>query len=234
MCTRNTGWLAVASLLLPCSVAHSDERPAAEYTFDHDEPGKLSTAWKVDYTNPDPGKAEWVVVADSAAPSPKHVLKLAKAESADATYNLVIADKPEVADVDVSVKLRPDSGQVDQGGGLVWRCKDARNYYICRINPLEGNFRVYRVVDGKRTQLQSVLLETKSGRWYSLRATMVGDRITCSVDGKPYLQVNDDTLTEAGRIGLWTKADAATSFDDLIVRAAGSPQSQPASDADQP
>ncbi len=223
--------VGIAVLLVAITAAMADDPSAREHAFDRDEPGKLPAAWRVDYTRPDPGNAEWVVAVDGAAPSPKHVFKLAKAESADGTYNVAIADEPKLADVDLSVKLRPDSGQVDQGGGLSWRCQDADNYYICRINPLEGNFRVYKVVDGKRTQLRSVTLETRAGQWYTLRATMMGDRITCYVDGEPHLAAADDTLKDAGRIGLWTKADAASSFDDLTVRPARAPATQPAGDA---
>ncbi len=117
-------------------------------------------------------------------------------------------------------KIKANSGKEDQGGGLIWRCKDENNYYVCRINPLEGNFRVYKVVDGKRKQLESVTLDAASGKWYQVRAVMVADKIECYVDGKKHLAATDDTFPQAGMIGLWTKADASSSFDNLAVYAA--------------
>ena len=123
-------------------------------------------------------------------------------------------------DVNVRTRSRPISGEEDQGGGVIWRCRDENNYYICRINPLESNFRVYKVVDGRRKKLQSAHLETHPGKWYVVRAKMVDDHITCYVDGKKLLDVHDDTFTDAGMVGLWTKADASSSFDNVAVQPA--------------
>jgi hypothetical protein len=157
------------------------------------------------------------VAADPNAVSRPNVLRLAKTENSGQTYNLLVADEPRVADVDLRVHVRADSGEEDQGGGPVWRCQDENNYYICRLNPLEGNFRVYKVLAGKRTQLASADMEAETHRWYLLRAVMVGNRITCYVDGKHLLTAVDDTFVQPGQVGLWTKADAATSFDDVLL-----------------
>src|SRR5262249_10493733 len=119
---------------------------------------------------------------------------------------------------DLSVKMRANTGKEDQGGGLIWRVKDENNYYICRNNPLESNFRVYKVVNGKRTQFDSADVKTEAGQWHTMRAVMGGDRIACYLDGKKLLEAKDDTFKDAGMIGFWTKADAASSFDDLAVR----------------
>jgi hypothetical protein len=109
-------------------------------------------------------------------------------------------------------------GKTDQGGGLVWRYVDADNYYIARMNPLESNYRLYKVVNGKRTQLVTKEdLKVPVGQWHVLAVTMKGDQIECSLDGKKYLEAKDSTFPMAGKVGLWTKADAQTNFDDFSV-----------------
>ncbi len=119
--------------------------------------------------------------------------------------------------MDISVQMKTVAGKTDQGGGLVWRAKDKINYYVARYNPLEDNYRVYKVVNGKRKELQSANIKHSDGR-HTLRVTMKGDRVECFYDGKKYLDVKDGTLANSGKIGLWTKADAQTYFDDLTVK----------------
>ena len=109
-------------------------------------------------------------------------------------------------------------GDTDQGGGIVWRYQDANNYYVARLNPLEDNFRVYKVTAGKRDkEFQSETVKVKAVEWHTLKVRMVGDHIECYLDGKKYLDVKDATLTKAGKVGLWTKADAQTRFDGFRV-----------------
>jgi hypothetical protein len=198
----------------------SEEKPT-EWNFDKDSAGQMPTGWKAGYTNPDKGKAVWAISEDPTAPSPPYVLSLTKTESAGSVFNLAIAEKASFKDVDLTVKIKANSGKEDQGGGLVWRYNDENNYYICRVNPLESNFRVYKVVDGKRTQLQSTDVNTEAGKWYTLRTEMMGNKITCYLDGKKLLEASDDTFKDAGMVGVWTKADAATSFDNVTATALG-------------
>jgi len=160
---------------------------------------------------------EWKVETDASAPSKKQILSQT-AKSDTTTYNVTLVKDFQAKDLELSVKMKSILGEIDQGGGLVWRAKDGKNYYITRFNPLEKNFRVYKVEDGKRTQLGSVDLEL-SADWHVLRVTMVGDQIECFVDDKKQLEAKDSTFKDAGRIGLWTKADAHTHFDDLTVTA---------------
>lgn len=188
-----------------------------DWTFDRDEVGKPPVGWKFGHTNPDDGKATWTVSKDAGAPTGPHVLAL-EAKSSDSVFNVALAEKTSYRDVDVRAHVRANSGKEDQGGGVIWRGRDENNYYICRINPLESNFRVYKVVNGKRQQLASTDLKTQTGKWYVVRAVMVGADITCYVDDKKLLEAKDDELKDAGMIGLWTKADASSSFDDIAVR----------------
>ena len=139
-----------------------------------------------------------------------------RAESDDDTFNVALAEGTNYKDLDLSVRLRAVAGALDRGGGLVWRARDAKNYYIARYNPLEDNFRVYKVEAGKRTQFQSAMIPGDL-KWHTLRVTMNGSRIACYLDGTKYLEADDPTFPGAGRIGLWSKADAQSYFDDLTV-----------------
>lgn len=208
-----------------------DEKPEGQaWIFDADAVGKPPAGWKSGFTNADNGKATWTVEKDAGAPTGPNLLAL-KAESGGGTFNLAIAERTSYADVDVRTRIRANAGKVDQGGGLIWRCKDENNYYVCRVNPLESNFRVYKVTEGKRQQLQSVELKTEIGKWYVVRAKMVGGHIQCYVDGKRLLDTTDDALTDAGMVGLWTKADASSSFDNIAVKPGKASKSDSASSA---
>jgi hypothetical protein len=139
-------------------------------------------------------------------------------ENAGATYNLLLRRGAVAADVDVSVRLQALKGAEDQGGGLVWRAKDADNYYVARWNPLENNLRLYTVVAGKRSApLSSVAIVADPAAWHRLEVTMTGPRIVVRFDDRPVIEVEDETFTGAGAVGLWTKADASTRFDALRI-----------------
>ncbi len=161
----------------------------------------------------------WKVRADETAPSKDgHVLSQS-ASSPKAAFNLCVADSPSLQDVEISVSFKAVEGKIDQGGGIVWRYRDAKNYYVARMNPLEDNFRVYKVVDGVRKELhRKEGLTAKAGEWHSISIRMVGDDIECSFDGKKYLSVKDSTFKEKGQVGLWSKADARTSFCKFEVK----------------
>ena len=139
-----------------------------------------------------------------------------KAKNDDATFNVTLADGTSYKDLDLSVKLRAVAGEFDRGGGVVWRAKDKKNYYVCRYNPLEDNFRVYKVADGVRTMFKSAKTPGDD-KWHFLRITMAGPKITCYFDGQKLLEAEDATFPDAGMVGLWSKADAQSYFDDLTV-----------------
>lgn len=221
-CHRVLVSIGITVALAATVIAQSNSStPLAEWNFDKDEAGKTPAAWRVAETKGSGKTGKWIVVADDTAPSKPNMLKL-DTQAEGGTFNLLIAEKTSYKDLDLRARVKALSGNEDQGGGLIWRAKDENNYYVCRINPLEDNFRVYKVVDGKRSQIQSEKIETKTGQWYEVRAVMTGDHIECFVDGKPYLHAHDDTFKEAGMIGLWTKADASSVFDNVAVYAAPS------------
>ncbi len=177
---------------------------ARTWNFESEVPGKIAQG----FTNE---VGRWIVVQDG---SNRVFAQLA--ENDDETFNVSLIDGTSAKDLDLSVKLKAVAGKNDQGGGLVWRAKDSKNYYIARYNPLEDNFRVYKVVDGQRTMFQDAKVPGNK-EWHTLRMTMVGPKIACYLDGKKHLEAEDTTFTEAGRIGLWSKADAQSYFDDLTL-----------------
>jgi hypothetical protein len=138
------------------------------------------------------------------------------AKNANPVFNITLASDTNAKDVDLSVEMKAIAGETDQGGGLVWRAKDAKNYYLARYNPLEDNYRLYKVVDGKRTLLQNADIMHSDGV-RTLRVYMQGDHIECFYDGKKVLDRKDTTFTGSGKIGLWTKADAQSQFDNLTL-----------------
>jgi hypothetical protein len=180
----------------------------AIWNFDGEQAGNIPPG----FTNEG---GEWKIVADPTAPSKPNALAQL-AENSGSTFNLTLVKGTNYKDLDVSVRMKAIAGKENQGGGLVWRVKNAKNYYVVRHNPLENNYRLYKVEQGKRSQLQSREIKSNGG-WHTLRVTMEGDHIQCYFDGKLFLEAKDPTFPEPGKIGLWTKADAQSHFDDLKV-----------------
>lgn len=177
-------------------------------------------AWRTDSTGGVGPAATWSVHADDHALSAPNVLALTSANhSSEERFNLHWSETPRLADVKLSVALRADGGSLDQGGGPVWRVQGPNDYYVCRYNPLEANFRVYVVQGGQRRQLGTMLVDGAPEGWHRIRVEHVGAHIRCWLDGHAPLDVTDATITSAGGTGVWTKADARTSFDDWSVSA---------------
>jgi hypothetical protein len=205
----------VLELILAALLALADDKP---FRFAKSEAGKLPAAWKAAKTGEGDGSA-WKVVADATAPSGTGYALAQTAKGPSRLFNLCVVEASSARDVEVSVKFKAVAGKLDQGGGVLWRYQDPDNYYVCRYNPLEGNFRVYKVVKGKRVQLATKeALSYSKDNWYTLSVTQAGDAITCALEGKTLLEVKDNTFPQAGKVGLWTKADAQTHFDDLVVK----------------
>lgn len=188
------------------------------WNFDGDPTGKAATGFRIAETAGKGKLATWQVIKDATAPSQPNSFALTKTENRGSTFNLALAEETSLADVDISVKVKAISGREDQGGGPIWRAGDADNYYVARWNPLEDNFRVYFVKNGRRKQLSGAKVKASPDQWHTIRIVMVRQKIEAYFDGKRLITVEDGTFMEAGMIGLWTKADAATYFDDLSVK----------------
>jgi hypothetical protein len=193
---------------------------AETVSFDAAKTGGPPPGWSVGITGV--GDARWTVAADATAPTAPNVLEQSGLVPKP-SFPVCLLDAPLLRDGFVEVKFKTLSGTNDQAAGLVWRAKDALNYYVCRANALEDNVVLYKVADGKRTALDIVGrqagygVETKvaPGKWQALRVEFAGQWFKVSLEGKLLFQVEDSTFGEAGKVGLWTKADSVTRFDDF-------------------
>ncbi len=208
----------------PAAVAA--EKPAPQqtsgkqfvYNFDSDAPGQLPAKFHGARTGGGT-QEKWAVTTDPTAPSKPNVVAQTSTDQTDYRFPLLISDEGTFQDLDLSVKFKAVSGSIDRAGGLVFRLKDPNNYYIVRANALENNYRLYHVVNGRRSQFAGANLKVTSGEWHELRVEAVGNKIACYYDGSKKIDATDDTFKVAGKIGLWTKADSVTHFDDLKVTA---------------
>ena len=169
------------------------------------------------------GPGSWAVVEDDTAPAGGKVLAQTSKDKTSKRYPVCVYDSFSARDADVSVRFRPVSGEVDQAAGIVWRYKDKDNYYVVRANALEGNVVLYKTEGGVRTDLKlkgktsgyGMKAQVPKDEWSTLRVTAVDDLFEVFVNGKKLYEVQDGTFTDAGKVGVWTKADSVTHFDDL-------------------
>ena len=131
-------------------------------------------------------------------------------------FNLCYTQDVNFTDGNISTLFRANKGKIDQGGGLMWRVQDDDNYYVARFNPLEDNFRFYIVQEGIRKEIASVDVALTGG-WHSMTIVQQGDSFEGYLDGKRVLHAKDSRLPKSGGVGVWTKADALTSFDDVRI-----------------
>ena len=168
-----------------------------------------------------PGR--WVVMKDPASPNHGNVLAQTDGDRTDYRFPVCVYDGLTAKDVDITVKFKPVSGKGDQGAGIVWRYQDKDNYYIVRANALEGNVVLYKVENGRRTDLPLVgkgrtygmKERVPSGEWGTLRVVATGNLFEVYHNDKKLYEVKDETFKEAGKVGVWTKADSVIYFDDL-------------------
>ena len=213
MKTRTIGLLAVVISAAPVPLVSG----ANLVNFDDAKAGTVPAEWTATQTGK--GEAKWAIVPDSTAPSKPNVLK----QSGQATFPVCIKNETNLKDGFVEVKFKPVSGEEDQAGGLIWRATDSDNYYVFRANATEGNVVLYKTVKGKRSSLDIVGRKggygmkepVSSGNWHTLRVEFAGNHFKAFIDGKHVFDVEDSTFTGAGKVGVWTKADSVTLFDDF-------------------
>ena len=226
-------------LLVGCNKAQT-EKPAVEkesktdakkvsltvrsdttFTFENYETGKLPDDWSQSFTGRGDG-TEWKIIDDGG----NKVMAQLSADNPNYHFNVAVFNGIEAKNVELKVKMKGVKGRMDQGGGFVWRFTDKDNYYVVRANPLEDNVVLYKVVNGKRTDLPligkgrtyGVDVEPLGDGWNELKLNVVKDLFTVYLNGKEIFKVKDETFTNKGKIGLWTKADAVSNFDDLQVK----------------
>jgi hypothetical protein len=212
--------LAVATLIAggtltvigAAPVAHGFSRAigmADVVNFDRAPLGQPPAGWTATKTGS--GNAKWMVEKDDTAPSKPNVLE----QSGAATYPVCFKDDTSLKDGFVEVKFKSISGKEDQAGGVVWRLKDANNYYVARANALEDNVTIYDTVNGRRTERKRVNMKVAPNQWHTLRVDFKAGHFIVAFDGKKALEWDDQTFKDAGKVGVWTKADSVTAFDDF-------------------
>lgn len=182
---------------------------AETFSFDNDPVGALPAGWICGSTGG--GAPRWAVEADSGAPSKPNVLK----QSGSGTFPWCVKQGTALVDGTVEVKFKPLSGREDQAGGLVWRWKDGENYYVARANALENNVSLYYTEGGRRRTIKYVDAPVPGNVWHTLRAEFKGTHIRVLLDGKAYIELDDSHIAGPGAVGVWTKADSVTAFDDF-------------------
>jgi hypothetical protein len=201
---------ALASILPTfASVAIMTTTHAETVSFDRDAPGALPAGWRAGVTGR--GSPKWSVEADASAPSRPNVLK----QSGSGIFPWCVRPDASLADGYVEVKFKPLSGREDQAGGLVWRWKDGDNYYVARANALENNVSLYYTTNGRRNTIKYVDAPVPGNVWHALRVEFSGKKIRVILDGKQYIEMDDSHIAGAGAVGVWTKADSVTLFDDF-------------------
>src|SRR5215831_3053715 len=160
---------------------------------------------------------QWAVAADPAAPSPPNLMRQS-GHYGDPDFPRIIVKDLTFGDFTLRVRCRPESGDTDRACGLMFRLRDSDNYYIARANALEDNVNLYHVVHGDRSQFAGKDTRVTAGAWHTLEVTARGTMFTVGWDGTQLFSASDSTFAR-GKIGLWTKADSVTAFDDLEAKA---------------
>ena len=194
----------IAMTSLTSSVAFAET-----INFDNAKTGEAPAGWTATKTGS--GNAKWTIEKDDTAPSKPNVLK----QSGEAAYPVCILTDSWLKDGFVEVKFKPVSGKEDQAGGVIWRVQDADNYYIARANALEDNVTIYHTIKGRRVSFKNVDTNVAPRVWHTLRVDFSGNKFTVTFDGKRVIEATDDNFSAAGKVGVWTKADSVTLFDDF-------------------
>lgn len=184
--------------------------------FDAYGPGAVPPAWVCGVTGS--GASRWTVEPDADAPSKPNVVK----QSGVGDFPWCALKSASLADGHVEVKFKALSGRRDQAGGVMWRWKDSDNYYVARANALENNVSLYYTANGRRNTIKYIDAPVAKNTWHTLRVDFAGASIKVSLNGKTYIDVQDKRISGAGAVGMWTKADSVTAFDDFAFGAASS------------
>lgn len=217
--------MKAATLALLAAVVGSAASPLIKLGFENQKPGGPPEGFSCVLTGRGrPGV--WLVARDESAPSAPHVLAQTDADGTSYRFPVCVLDAVSAVDADIAVRFRPVSGSVDQAAGLVWRFRDRDNYYLLRANALEGNVVLYKVVDGKRSDIDprgagplayGRKATVEKGVWGALRVIVRGRVFEAYLNGQKVFEVEDATFTGPGKVGVWTKADSVTYFDDFSV-----------------
>jgi len=201
--------MKILSLTIMAMIMATGLAMAETVNFDDMKTGAAPAGWTATQTGS--GSAKWAIEKDESAPSKPNVLK----QSGQATFPVCFKNGTNIKDGFVEVKFKPVAGKEDQAGGVIWRVQDANNYYISRANALEDNVTIYHTINGKRVAFKNINTKVTSGVWHTLRVDFTGNKFTVTFDGNKVIEATDQSFPNAGKVGLWTKADSVTLFDDF-------------------
>ncbi len=199
-------WTMLSLMILLAAMNTSAEQVTG---FDKEPPGALPAGWSAGVTGR--GTPKWTVESDATAPSPPHVLK----QSGAGTFPWCVRTDSVLADGFVEVKFKALAGKEDQAGGVVWRWKDTDNYYVARANALENNVSLYYTEKGRRNTIKYVEAPVPANTWHTLRVDFSGKHVKVALNGRVYIELDDTHIDGGGAVGVWTKADSVTAFDDF-------------------
>ena len=204
----NQACIAVATIFAASAAS------AETIDFDKDTAGALPPAWQQGVTGR--GAAKWAIAADESAPSKPNVLR----QSGVGAFPWAVLRGASIENGFVEVKFKALAGREDQAGGVVWRWKDGDNYYVARANALENNVSLYYTEGGRRRTIKYVDAPVPGNAWHTLRAEFKGTHIRVLLDGKAHIELDDNHIAGPGAVGVWTKADSVTAFDDFSYQPA--------------
>ncbi len=212
-------WLFILLSFNSIVAQNSDVNPnTLNESFENVEQNKLPTGWMFDETNQSSSLTTWSVANDSTTPSGNKVLAVSSQNNnSGSTFNLCWTNNISFLNGEIKVLFKAKTGEEDQGGGIMWRVKDKGNYYVARFNPLEDNFRIYYIKNEYRKMIATATVKLPLDKWNEMKITQIGNHISGFLNGKLFVEVDTDIFNNAGGVGLWTKADAVTSFDDFAV-----------------
>jgi len=209
-----TAFLA-ACFLADATLLASAQTGAAMIAIDRMMPGLPPAGFSFARTGQG-SEGKWTVTEDRTAAAGK-AIEQSSADRTDYRFPLAIREGFSAANIDVEIRFKAVSGKIDQAAGIAVRLSDADNYYVARANALEDNVRFYRVVAGRREQLEGTDLRVSAGEWHTLGLRAEGQRFTISFDGRKLFNATDNTFTKAGGVALWTKSDSVTRFDRVEI-----------------
>lgn len=215
----NGRWIAAAALAGSVGIglqADTTSSSSRKWNFDADSTDAPPAGFSFARTGSG-AQGRWIVRPEKDAPSASNVLAQVDADDTDFRFPVAVADGPSLGDLRLSVKCKVVTGKVDQACGVVFRYRNENNYYVTRANALENNVRLYYVKNGSRKQFANWSGKVTAAAWHELRAEAKGDHFQIFWDGEEIIDAHDNTFPDAGKVGVWTKADAVTLFDDLTV-----------------
>ena len=197
------------SLLVLVLLLSASQVVARTIDFDKDPVGASPDGWTCGVTGR--GTPKWSVEIAADSPSKSQVLR----QSGQGTFPWCVRKDVAITDGFVEVKFKPARGEGDRAGGVVWRWKDGDNYYVARANALENNVSLYHTTHGSRQTIEYASAPVQSNVWHTLRAEFSGKQIKVILDGKLVIEQSDTHIAGTGAVGVWTKADSVTEFDDF-------------------